>query len=429
MGAPTKTQVETWTDAIAAMIQKDIDGFKSEYTPRTATSIFDMIDGSGDPHVEAALTAAAIAVDRQSFPEYGYNWLQTITSRTYYQGFVNALRALVVSADGGGYSSFRAFLVDKAAKLHALYGELHMSLYSSDFIESSVVKGVSNPNYACIFPDRVYQGADGSLAAETTDAQSSSTADVTLFANDNDALYIGCDRPFQGVVIALSTLSSADITATFKYWNGNAWATLTVTDNTVGLTRNDLINWTVPDDWTRHYKDSGGTAFADTTRLYYIRIDRTANTVVTPPVGTCITLIPTELYTGATATTHIGLPQPPLAVFRISADDTIAGIYPAAIDYTRFAEPVHTESKIRLRALTALANDLTLTLTYVNQDGSNGSTAQTAWTAPAALGTKTVALTSSDGIRSVRSGSTADTNGSTYGVFAVEAIEIRTPAV
>lgn len=388
------------------------------------------MDASGDAAVEAALMPAALACDVAGLPESHFATLQAVLQHPPLRAFASAVNQLVTSASGGGYGSFRAYLVDKSAKLHPLAGELFRAVLGEPcFTSSSTVLGVSNPTYSATFPDRVYVGADGSLSAETTDAQSATTADVTLFGSNNHTLYVGCDRKFNAVVVALSTLANTSITPTFQYWNGSAWATLTVTDSSSGFTKNDAITFTAPSDWSRCYKDSGGTAFADLARLYYVRIARTASSVGTPPVGTCVTVLPTYVaYGAATASPHLGIQQPPLALCRITAASTMTVTLPANIDYTRFAEPVGTESKLRLRALTPIAQNLTVTLAYVNASGSNASTAQSAWTAPAALGTATLSLTSSDALRSVRTSSTVSTSA-TEGVFAVEALPIRDPAV
>lgn len=431
MPAPSKTQVEALTDRLAAIIQAGLTGFAAEYGAATLTTLFDQLNATGDPDIEGALTTAGRNVDRQSFPENHYQALSDLLSRPAPRAFVTALNTLVKSAPGGSYASMRAYLVDKSAKLHPLAGELFRKVLGETcFTASAVVQGVSNPTYSVVFPNRAYTGADGSLVDDTTDVTDAGTADVALFANDNETLYLGCDRKFEGIVLGLSTLSSADIAGTFQYWNGASWATLTKTDNSVGFTKAELISFTAPSDWVPSYKDSGGTAMADNARYYYIRIARTEDTVVTPPVATCITLIPVYAGTSATATTHLGIQQPPLAICRITAASTMTVTAPAAIDYTRFAHPIGSEAKIRLRALTVIAQDLTVTLAYVNDDGSNASNAQSAWTAPAALGTAVVTLADSnaDGLRSVRTTSTVSTTA-TAGIFAVEAIPIRTPAV
>ena len=429
MGSPSKTLVEALTDGIAARMQLDLDGYKSEFAAQTLTSLWDQVDASGDPAVENALGEVSLGIDEHSLPENHKSALSHICNRPAYRAWAAALSTLVRSAAGGSHANLRAYLVALSAKLHPLFGELARTvLQEAAFTSSGVVLGVSNPTYGAIFPNRVYQGADGALASETSDALSAGTADVTLFASDDHTLYIGCDRVFQGIVVALSTLGSADAVCTFQYWNGAAWATLTVTDSTVGFTKNSLISFTPPADWSRSYKDASSVVLADKARLYYVRIARTANTLVTPPVGTAITLIPTVVPTAVGGTKHLGITQPPLAICVITDTNTMTVTIPASIDYTRFAHPLTAEGKLRLRALTPLTADATVTLAYKDAADVNGSAAQSAWTAPVALNTKAIALTGTDGLRSVRTTSTVST-ASTEGVFVVESLEIRTPAV
>lgn len=430
MGAPTKTVFEALTDCLAAKVQLDINGFLSESSGQTLLSLADQVDAMGDLFAEAAIMDQAIDVDEMSLPANMYNWLSTITNRTEYKAFARALNDLVISDTGGDYASLRAYLVDKGVLVHPLAGELFRKAVSDGaFTSSSVVAGISTPYYGCMFPTRVYTGADGTLAADLADALSATTGDVALFANDDEALYIGSNRPFQAIVVALSTLSSADITATFQYWNGNAWSTLTVTDNTVGFTKNDIITFTPPADWTRSYMDAASTVLTAKERLYYVRIARTANTVVTTPIGTCITLVPTALYRAANSTQHLCYDQPPLAVYRITGTNamSLVGAY-ANIDVARFAPPLGSDAKIRLRALTAIASNLTPTLFYTDGVDVDDTKAQGAWTAPAALGTAVVTLNTGDTLKAIRAGSTV-TTAATVGVFAVEVTPIRTPAI
>ena len=431
MGAPTKTQIETWTDAIAAIVQKDMDGFASEYSAKSAATLYDLIDLSGDPNVETALGGAALNVDAMSLPEHVRDWLPGITGRTSLRDFARAVNTLVTSAGGGGYASLRAYLSAVSAKLHPLAGEVfRRALQEGVFTSSNVVAGVGNPTYGAMFPTKVFTGADGSLSSDLADAINATTADVAIFATDDYCLYIGSDRPFQGLVVALSTLASVTVEPTFQYWNGNAWTTLSVTDNTSGFTKNDIVTFTPPTDWTRYHKDAGGTVFPSSyERLYYVRVSRTANTLVTPPVGTCVTVIPTVITTTENGTAHAAIEQPPLAICRITGASAMTVTAPANIDTTRWAVPLSSESKLRMRALTPIANDLTVTLGYVDQSGNNDSVAQSSWTAPAALTTATIALNSGDGLKSVRTTATTVSTSATAGVFVVECIPIRTPAI
>src|SRR5262245_3257702 len=232
MGAPSQTQVQTWTDQIAAMMLKDLAGYQSEYGGvelpvngggKAANSLFDMVDASNDPDVEAALNDASDGVDKHSLPERFGDAVMPVLLRTAYRNWVSRLSTLVQSTGGGSYTSLKAYLAAKAATVHPLWGELARSVVGDDFSISGDVTTIFAPSYAVRAADRFYSGADGTLTDDTTDAQDAGTADIALFAAANDAIYIGSRYRFSAAAVALSTVSSANITATFEYWNGNAW--------------------------------------------------------------------------------------------------------------------------------------------------------------------------------------------------------------
>jgi hypothetical protein len=426
MGAPTKTLIEALTDRTAAILQLGLNGLLSEALGATLTSMAIQVDGAGDQVLEAALMSAALGVDEQSLPTNHRTAVNALVSRTTLRQWASDLNTLVTGPAGGSYDSFNAYLAAKSAAVHPLFAELFRAVRGeAAFTTSGDVLNVFAPSYTTRSADRVYQGADGSLSEETTDAASSATGDVTLVASNNHAVYIGSRYKFGQVVIALSQLANVTIAPSFQYWNGNAWATLTVTDNSTGLTKNDTIKFTPPSDWERAYKDGGGTAFADVAPLYYIRIARTASTVNTLPIGTCIRIVPTAVLNGTSSARHLGVPQPPLGIARVTATNTLVVESIVDADYLRFAEPA-----IQLVALTPIGSNLTVTISYVSEDGTNQTQAQSSWTAPAALGTKAISLNGSDtGVRSVRTTGWAVTTAATEGVFAIEAPSLRTPAL
>lgn len=430
MGVPTKTQVEAWSDHAAAVIQKDLTGFGTETAGKSSASLWDQVDLSGDASVENALLASALAVDAMSLPENYPTALQAILARSPLGDWVRALAGQVTSTAGGSYASFRAYLADKTATVHPLFGELVRYVLGESALTDSDgdITTVFAPAYSSRSPLRVWVGADGSLSEETTDADDVGTADVTLFGSDDHTLYVGSPYKFSRVIVGLSTLANASVVPTFQYWNGSAWATLTVTDNTTGFTKNDVITFTAPADWGRCYKDGGGTAFSASAqeRLYYVRIARTENTVGTPPVGTCIRIVPAAVPVTTGGTTHYGVDQPALALVRITGANTCSVESLNSVDWTRFKEP-----SIRLRALTPFANDLTFTVAYTDQAGNTGNTqAQSAWTAPAALATVAVTLAGVDtGVRTIATTGWAVTTNATEGIVEVYVAESRTPAI
>lgn len=422
MGVPSQAQIHNLTDMMAAMIQKDLDGFASEVGAKTNSTLGDYVDGFGDLELEAALLAEALSMDSASLPANYGTALGQILDRTAGRALASKISATVVSE---GYATLRAYLADKSAVVSPLFAELaRTSLGESCFDNSGDITEVFSPAYVARVPDRVYTGADGALTDDTTDATSTATADVALFTSDDHCLYVGSRLKFTTLVVGLSTLSSANIAGTFQYWNGNAWTTLTKTDNSVGLTKNLSITWTAPSDWERSYKDGGGTAFADASRFYYIRIQRTENTVVTPPVATMIHIVPEAILNASAA--HLGVTQGPLGILSLTGVDTIAAAQALTVAYARFKEPA-----IRLKALTPVAANATITISYTNQAGANVTQAQSAWNTPIAVGdTKALTLNGADtGVRSIRTTAWAVTSTATEGVIAVEGVALRTPAI
>lgn len=421
MGAPSQTLCHSLTDKVAARIQANLDGLAAEYGAATQQSLADQVDGSGDLYLEAALMASALAQDAHSLPADLATQLAHVFSRGGFRDFHSALSLHVRGANGGSYASFDVYAAAVSALLHPLYAELVRTLEGEAGLAAA---RTMSPVYQCRTPTRVYAGADGSLADETTDAGDVGTADITLFGADNDALYIGCPIPFNRVVIGLSTVANATIDPLIEYWNGNDWVPVTgLTDNSAGLTRNDVIAYTLPTDWVRSAKDAAGNALADTTRLFYLRIQRQANSLSTPPVGTSIRVAPSAILNAAGA--HLGVPQGPVALCRITAASGIVVEPLNSVAHARFKPPA-----ISLRALTPFGANLTPTIPYVDQDGNDASQAQGAWTAPAMGDTVAVNLAGGDtGVRSARASGGAVTTTATEGVFEIYVPAVRTPAL
>ena len=416
MGVPSQTLIHNMTDLVAAYVQKELDGYGDCLEAKTVSPLWDYVDGSGDPEVEADLGTGANGIDTMQLPENLKDALAVVCGRTPYQTFLTAL--ITNATTRGGHAGLNAMLTALTALVHPFVAELHKQARGSELTAANVYA----PNYAVRAADAVYTGADGALVDDTTDASDVDAADVAFFGTDDHYLYIGSRYKFSQVMIGLSTLASVTIEPLFTYWNGSSWSALTATDNSTGLTLNQTITFTAPTDWTRAYKDGGGTAFANQARLYYVRIQRTANALVTPPVGTCIRLVPAAVLNSASA--HLGVDQPPLGIVRITATDTIVSASVADMAHARWLPPA-----IRLRALNALGADAVITVSYTDQDGNNATQAQTNWVSPAALNTKSVTLAGGDtGVRTVRATGWVVTSTG-RGVIAVESVPLRTPAI
>jgi hypothetical protein len=122
--------------------------------------------------------------------------------------------------------------------------------------------GFSSIDYALF-----YNAYTGTWIDETTDINNALTDDVLLPPQQSiiagDAIYIGSDYKFSKVRLNVSTAGVySDVTITWEYWNGSAWATLTVIDGTNGF-RNSGVNdvsFTPPLDWAKT-NVQGKTAF------------------------------------------------------------------------------------------------------------------------------------------------------------------------
>ena len=127
----------------------------------------------------------------------------------------------------------------------------------------------------------------GPAYTDVTTEFGSDASDVQIFAADDDYIYVGYDSTFEGIEVVLAIVSSDDILAVFEYWDGSAWTALTVTDGTNGFIQDGDIEITVPVDWAA--VDVNGTS------KFYVRIQRTENTVTTPPTEDTIRIESGEL--------------------------------------------------------------------------------------------------------------------------------------
>lgn len=111
-----------------------------------------------------------------------------------------------------------------------------------------------------------------------------------VFLSDNHSMYIGSKVKFDTIVIDLQQFGSSTITPIISYssdavggYTALSLASNDLVDGTVGFTKSGVIEFTPPSDWTLTAKDDGANAFADTTTYYYIKIQRTADTLTTTP--------------------------------------------------------------------------------------------------------------------------------------------------
>lgn len=426
MGMPTKTQTEAQTDAIAARIAVNLAGLRAELGAGTVNPLSLLVDATGDQDYEAAMMQKSLNLDRHSLPANLKDALPVVLNRAAYGDWVRTWEAFMTSVPGGSQDNIRAYLDGLDAQVDPLFAEMVRAIKGEAVFTDGdgLVQCVAAPTYSTQAPARVYIGTDGSLTDKTTEAASATAADVEPFASDDDVLYVGFDDPFTHLIPGLSTVSSADIAGTWTYSRAANYATLTKTDNSTGFSVRDLATWTPPADWARTNKDAAGNAFADTTPRYYLRIQRTANTVVTPPVLTCLRIVPSAVLNASGS--HLGVAQPPLAIVRVTGATTLVVEAIASLAHLRFRP-----QPIAIRALTPGLGTAVITAAYIDQDGNTPAHTQlqSALSSPAALAEIAVALASPDtGVRSIDTSGWAVSGGS-RGVFEIYVPSLRTPTL
>ena len=427
MGLMTGTVFEALTDSIYRRMALVVDQVPNMLQDCTLIGLAGYIDeATEDPALQAALLTNAADVDRAALMANRRETIQNlIGGSNVWKDLLTDLFSYVRTANGGSYASVRAYCVDQSAAMHPLVGELARSLLGEGSLSSSgVTVGVMPPKMQAVDFDRVFTGTQGSLTDDTTDAGSATEADVALFAADSDVLVLGSKSKFSYVLFDLDTVASSDCALLAYYWNGTAWAALTIADSSTGFSVNDgLISFTAPADWEPCHQDMQGTPanFSDTglEDLYYIILQRTEDTVATPPVASMLQVVP-EAVTLANGSDLYGVDQPPLAIVQIT-DTNECEVTVIQQPDDRFEWPGTGNSELILRAITDFGDNITFTLGYTDQDGTAATKAQTAWTTPETGATKVLALDTGDtGIRTITAATCAITTAATAGIFLIE---------
>jgi hypothetical protein len=124
---------------------------------------------------------------------------------------------------------------------------------------------------------------DGGLFTDyTTDFNDDGANDVELIPATeeiNDAFYYGSSNKFRGLNLNIGTAGVGN-TIVWEYWDGSAWSSLTVTDNTVGFTvlGENTITFTPYDDWAK--------CFVNSSEQYWIRSRVSVAAFTTQPLLT-----------------------------------------------------------------------------------------------------------------------------------------------
>jgi len=141
-----------------------------------------------------------------------------------------------------------------------------------------------------------YTFTNSFAVTDRTTAFQGDGTNIQMFTADNYGILIGADMIFSVIKYVQSIAGSATITPTWQYSTGDGtWATLVVSDTTTGMRFSGKIAFTAPGTWakTSHCNVTTGVI----TEAYYVRITRTANTLVTPPTESYF-----SIFQGASAT-------------------------------------------------------------------------------------------------------------------------------
>ena len=144
----------------------------------------------------------------------------------------------------------------------------------------------------------------GSSYGEVTTAFGSAGTDVTIFPDDDDAIFIGADAVFDEIEVILATKASVDIKPTFFYSKAASFQPFFPADDTEGFTQDGIIRFVGSD------LDDFAAQSVNSVSKFYIKIVRTKNNVGTDPIEDTIkTLAATECFwnsTGALQVVSIG---------------------------------------------------------------------------------------------------------------------------
>jgi len=425
MGTLSKTVFEALADKLhRRIVAAVVTPMPNMLTANTEVGLAEYLDTNcADPDVQDALLTSAIGVDRQVLFGNLREYQSAVLGVGKWKSFMSAVNSLAQSAGGGSYASLTAYLTAVSAKVTPTVGEMYGA---SHFLEGTTPTGIMHPQMTVRSFDRVYTGTMGSLVDDTTDAGSAAAADVPICAADDDVIVLGSRSKFDTILCDLSTVASADCAIDAYYWDGAAWAELTLTDQTTGFSVNGgVITYTLPTDWVPYNKDMDSpNATLDTAYeedLYYVIIQRTEATVAPDtPTATWFKHVPQPVLDSASKL-YGAVDQPPMALVRITGTNTIVVTSIRDPEHTKFEVPGTANSVLKLLAITDIGSDVTFTLGYTDQAGTAATKAQTAWTAAISAGdTKTLALDVGDtGIRSIATATCAATTAATTGVFMI----------
>lgn len=157
------------------------------------------------------------------------------------------------TAAGGGTALTTTAVLIAVATAGKLIGKGVLSLIGRNLSTAVVVKYLLNPRLTVL----VTSNKLSTLVDATDAAQDGSTStDVvlsSLAAAPNGYIYVGSPLPIRGVRADVDAPNGTASVMTGEYWNGSAWAALTITDGTASggatMAVDGDVTWTVPAAW------------------------------------------------------------------------------------------------------------------------------------------------------------------------------------
>lgn len=218
---------------------------------------------------------AGLGVGWAFFPTSGSD---VIAGKNFFGGTVDEARIITVAIEdisGGG--TVTQARVDPSSTSPSLITPLTGASIATDARLWTLPVALTHTIYGNDFLIAWNDNA-GAFTNITAALNSATTADVTPTNNTNTILYFGSAAAFDQMALAISTAGTGSPAATWEYWNGSAWATLTgITTGVAGdlnftATGTKVYRWVAPTNWA--------STSVNGTSAFYIRRRQTANWTV-----------------------------------------------------------------------------------------------------------------------------------------------------
>jgi len=216
--------------------------------------------------------------------------------------------------------------------------------------------------------DHVWSEEGGTNVDRTVEC-AGNASNVQMFVVNLDYVYLGhADVPFDTVYVNLLVNASADLDLVFEYWNGSAWTNLGVHDGTLGFTQSGHLKFMAPTDWA--------ITAVDAESHFWLRLQRTAAAVVTPPTESRIKICGGNEILAFSETEEFGANRDYTLNRFVGQIELVETLNPndkvtlGSNDTRAFAisEPASSFSGLVGQTLTMYVDGITKTVTFVSGD-------------------------------------------------------------